>query len=46
MGFDESFIRKWGYYFSYCAAPFSMRNIGVVSVRPNDLSLKFLNKKL
>ncbi|MBW0435121.1 class I SAM-dependent methyltransferase [Leptospira yasudae] len=43
MGFDESFIRKWRYYFSYCAAAFSMRNISVVQVvytRPNNLSLR------
>ncbi|PJZ70792.1 cyclopropane-fatty-acyl-phospholipid synthase [Leptospira perolatii] len=42
MGFDESFIRKWKYYFSYCAAAFYMRNISVVQVvytRPNNLNL-------
>ncbi|MBM9499769.1 class I SAM-dependent methyltransferase [Leptospira sp. 201903071] len=42
MGFNESFIRKWRYYFSYCAAAFSMKNISVVQVvytRPNNLSL-------
>ncbi|EPE84491.1 cyclopropane-fatty-acyl-phospholipid synthase [Leptospira noguchii str. 1993005606] len=42
MGFNESFIRKWRYYFSYCAAAFAMRNISVVQVvytRPNNLSI-------
>ncbi|WP_206698800.1 SAM-dependent methyltransferase [Leptospira stimsonii] len=42
MGFNESFIRKWRYYFSYCAAAFSMKNISVVQVvytRPNNLTL-------
>lgn len=39
MGFDESFIRKWNYYFSYCEAAFGMRNINVVQMvysRPNN----------
>ena len=38
MGFDESFIRKWNYYFAYCEAAFDMRNINVVQMvytRPN-----------
>ena len=38
LGFDEFFIRKWNYYFSYCEAAFAMRNINVlqmVYVRPN-----------
>jgi len=38
LGFDESFLRKWNYYFSYCEAAFAMRNIHVmqlVYVRPN-----------
>ncbi|GBF40382.1 SAM-dependent methyltransferase [Leptospira johnsonii] len=42
MGYDESFLRKWRYYFSYCAAAFHMRNISVVQVvytRPNNLGL-------
>ncbi|WP_246052811.1 SAM-dependent methyltransferase [Leptospira semungkisensis] len=42
MGYDESFIRKWRYYFSYCAAAFYMRNISVVQVvytRPNNRGL-------
>lgn len=39
LGFDESFIRKWNYYFSYCEAAFDMRNINVVQMvytRPNN----------
>lgn len=42
MGYGESFIRKWKYYFSYCAAAFHMRNISVVQVvyvRPNNREL-------
>lgn len=42
MGFDEKFIRKWNYYFSYCEAAFSMRNISVAQAvfsRPNNHSL-------
>nr|WP_246048838.1 cyclopropane-fatty-acyl-phospholipid synthase family protein [Leptospira sarikeiensis] len=42
MGYEESFLRKWRYYFSYCAAAFHMRNISVVQVvytRPNNLGL-------
>ena len=38
LGFDEAFIRKWNYYFSYCEAAFEMRNINamqMVYVRPN-----------
>ena len=41
LGFDEPFIRKWNYYFSYCEAAFAMRNINVmqlVYVRPNTVS--------
>jgi cyclopropane-fatty-acyl-phospholipid synthase len=41
MGFDETFIRKWNYYFSYCEAAFDMRNINVVQMiytRPNNFS--------
>lgn len=41
LGFDEEFIRKWNYYFCYCEAAFSMRNINVVQMvytRPNNLS--------
>ncbi|MFL5773026.1 MAG: class I SAM-dependent methyltransferase [Flavisolibacter sp.] len=39
LGFDDSFIRKWNYYFCYCEAAFAMRNINVmqmVYVRPNN----------
>jgi cyclopropane-fatty-acyl-phospholipid synthase len=39
LGFDEEFIRKWNYYFSYCEAAFHMRNINVVQLvytRPNN----------
>jgi cyclopropane-fatty-acyl-phospholipid synthase len=42
LGFDPVFIRKWRYYFGYCAAAFAMRNISVVQVvytRPNNLNL-------
>ncbi|MBC8045534.1 MAG: class I SAM-dependent methyltransferase [Fimbriimonadaceae bacterium] len=41
LGFDETFIRKWNYYFSYCEAAFNMRNINVVQMiytRPNNLN--------
>lgn len=27
LGFDETFIRKWMYYFSYCEAAFAMRAV-------------------
>ncbi len=39
QGFDEKFIRKWNYYFSYCEAAFRMCNISVaqaVFTRPNN----------
>lgn len=39
LGFDDEFIRKWNYYFSYCEAAFAMRNINVVQMvytRPNN----------
>jgi cyclopropane-fatty-acyl-phospholipid synthase len=32
MGFDETFIRKWNYYFCYCEAAFLMRNINVMQM--------------
>ncbi|MFI5170906.1 MAG: class I SAM-dependent methyltransferase [Chitinophagales bacterium] len=41
LGFDDQFIRKWNYYFSYCEAAFNMRNINVVQMvytRPNNSS--------
>jgi cyclopropane-fatty-acyl-phospholipid synthase len=40
LGFDDSFIRKWNYYLSYCEAGFTMRNISVVQMiytRPNNI---------
>ncbi|WP_316734591.1 cyclopropane-fatty-acyl-phospholipid synthase family protein [Pedobacter aquatilis] len=39
LGFDETFIRKWNYYFNYCEAAFAMRNINVMQLvysRPNN----------
>ena len=39
LGFDDYFIRKWNYYFSYCEAAFEMRNINVMQLvytRPNN----------
>ena len=39
LGFDASFRRKWNYYFAYCEAAFSMRNITVAQIgmtRPNN----------
>ncbi len=41
LGFNERFIRKWNYYFSYCEAAFAMRNINVMQMvycRPNNNS--------
>lgn len=42
LRFDEAFLRKWNYYFSYCEAAFAQRNISVVQAvytRPNNRSL-------
>lgn len=42
LNFDNSFIRKWNYYLSYCEAAFAMRNISVVQIiytRPNNMNL-------
>ena len=42
LGFNETFIRKWHYYFMYCHAAFVMRNITVVQAvytRPNNTLL-------
>jgi len=42
LGFNERFIRKWRYYFEYCQAAFSMRNVSVVQAaysRPNNRNL-------
>ncbi|MEO8382229.1 MAG: cyclopropane-fatty-acyl-phospholipid synthase family protein [Acidobacteriota bacterium] len=43
LGFDEVFLRKWRYYFSYCLAAFRMRHVSVVQLlltRPNNHSLQ------
>ncbi len=32
LGFDDRFMRKWNYYFSYCEAAFRMRNIAVAQL--------------
>lgn len=48
LGFDTTFIRKWHYYFHYCAAAFQMRNISVVQAiysRPNNLQLNTSARK-
>ncbi|MBK7668890.1 MAG: class I SAM-dependent methyltransferase [Sphingobacteriaceae bacterium] len=40
LGFDDTFIRKWNYYFCYCEAAFDMRNINVMQMvyaRPNNI---------
>lgn len=42
LGFDDKFIRKWEYYFSYCESAFNTRNISVAQIifsRPNNLTL-------
>lgn len=41
-GFDEKFMRKWNYYWSYCEAAFKTRNISVAQIvftRPNNPKL-------
>lgn len=41
LGFDDTFIRKWNYYLSYCEAAFEMRNINTMQLiytRPNNLN--------
>ena len=43
LGFDESFIRKWIYYFSYCEAGFRSRllgNLQVVLCKPSGQRTK------
>lgn len=43
LNFDETFARKWRFYFNYCEAAFYMRNISVVQLtytRPNNTSLE------
>lgn len=40
LGFDNSFVRKWNYYLSYCEGAFAMRNINVMQMvyaRPNNI---------
>ena len=42
LNFNNSFVRKWNYYLSYCEAAFLMRNINVVQMiytRPNNRNL-------
>lgn len=42
LGFDDTFIRKWNYYLSYCEAAFAMRNIYVMQMvyaRPNNTEI-------
>jgi len=42
LNFDNTFVRKWNYYLSYCEAAFTMRNISVVQIiytRPNNRNL-------
>ncbi|KAM7263449.1 hypothetical protein ACFE04_001132 [Oxalis oulophora] len=41
LGFDEKFIRKWQYYFDYCAAGFKSRtivNYQMVFSRPENMT--------
>ncbi len=41
MGFDEVFIRKWAYYFSYCEAAFAPRtlnNLHLLLSRPGNVA--------
>ncbi|XP_011649135.2 uncharacterized protein LOC105434590 isoform X1 [Cucumis sativus] len=42
LGFDESFIRTWEYYFDYCAAGFKSRtlnNYQIVYSRPGNVAV-------
>lgn len=42
LGFGNEFIRKWNYYFSYCAGAFKMHNIKsaqMIFTRPNNSNL-------
>jgi len=42
LGYNEHELRRWSYYFMYCAAAFEMRNITVaqmVFTRPNNPTL-------
>lgn len=43
LGFNETFRRKWHYYFQYCEAAFETRNISVVQMtltRPNNSTIQ------
>lgn len=45
LGFDDTFIRKWRYYFQYCYAGFRMRHISVAQLllsRSNNHALRSL----
>ena len=45
LGFDDTFIRKWRYYFRYCEAGFLMRHISVAQLllsRSNNHALRSL----
>ena len=47
LGFDETFIRKWRYYFMYCLAAFRMRHVSVVQMlltRPNNHAIAAGNR--
>jgi cyclopropane-fatty-acyl-phospholipid synthase len=42
LNLNDSFVRKWNYYLSYCESAFFMRNISVVQIvytRPNNRNL-------
>jgi cyclopropane-fatty-acyl-phospholipid synthase len=32
LGFDESFLRRWRFYFAYCTAGFAERHVSVVQM--------------
>ena len=32
LGFDESFLRMWRFYFAYCTAGFAERHVSVVQM--------------
>lgn len=45
LGYDDREIRRWSYYFQYCAGAFQMRNISVAQMifsRPNNPNLQGL----
>ena len=42
LGFDDAFLRKWGYYFSYCEAGFRTRMVNdlqLILTRPGNAGL-------